>query len=126
MGGSRKGARKVLIFMTDGNSEPETPLRELRDIADKLKSRDVVIYTIAVGDKIKNDELNVIATKENADDTNYMFEVDSFEGLAGITNKLAGELCRPHYWLVAIPLGIIALVFVVQYFLDRKEAQDHV
>lgn len=86
--GSRPNVNKVLIVITDGESNDRNDLSSATSLADNKK---IVRFAIGVGDAFNNDraknELDTIAsTKEN------VFQVESFNALDKIRQTLQAKL----------------------------------
>jgi uncharacterized protein YegL len=85
-GGHRPGVPQVLIVMTDGNSNyPATTKIE----ADKLKSIGVNVFSIGIGKKIHDQQLQQIAS-----DSKKVFRASNFDELVNFIGTLAEKTCR--------------------------------
>ncbi|XP_017166336.1 integrin alpha-M-like isoform X2 [Poecilia reticulata] len=88
--GSRSNVKRILIVITDGESDDHQNLPAATQLADKKK---IVRFVIGVGDAFTTDrakeELKTIASKP-ADD--FVFEVGSFDALDKIRNNLQAKI----------------------------------
>ncbi|XP_014870615.1 integrin alpha-X-like isoform X2 [Poecilia latipinna] len=88
--GSRSNVKRILIVITDGQSNDPEQLPTATQLADKKK---IARFVIGVGDASKTDEakeeLKTIASQP-AD--NFVFEVGSFDALDRIQNNLQAKI----------------------------------
>ena len=139
MKAARESSDKILLFMTDGNSQDKNnqpqSIATIAGLADQLKNKGVKIFVIAVGAKTNQRELEAIssATCESTgldtervctDTEKYIIKVDNFDGLDGIIEDLAGQVCNHQFWMAGIPILIAILFIIVRIALDRREANS--
>ena len=119
---TRKNSKRILIFVTDGKSDPPDDIIDIIQEAERLKSQEeVVIFTVGIGEHYLKEEVSGIASGTGTGKNKYMFHVNNFEALDNITGELAQEVCSPHYWLIGIPLAIIIAFYILIWFLDYRE-----
>jgi len=136
---ARESSDKILLFMTDGNSQDKNnqpqSVATIAGLADGLKNKGVKIFVIAVGDKTNQRELEAISSstcesvgldteRVCADTEKYIIKVDNFDGLDGIIEDLAGQVCNHQFWMAGIPILIAILFIIVRIALDRREANS--
>ncbi|XP_048373385.1 integrin alpha-X-like isoform X2 [Sphaerodactylus townsendi] len=89
--GSRSGATKILIVITDGQ-KMEDPL-QYWDVIPEAERAGIVRYAIGVGSAFSSvqakNELDTIASSPSSE---HVFAVHSFEGLSGIQDKLQDKI----------------------------------
>ena len=87
--GSRDGVPKVLVVLTDGQSQSpiETQLQ-----AHKIHQTDIKVISIGIGSSVVKDELNTIAT-----DRGHVFTVANFNALKDIAVELEKQTCKGIY-----------------------------
>lgn len=119
---TRKHAKRILIFVTDGKSDPPDDIIDIVQEANRLKNDEqVVIFTVGIGESYLEEEVAGIASGVGTGKEKFMYHVNNFEALDGITGALAKEVCSPHYWLIAIPLVIIIAFWILIWYLDYRE-----
>jgi len=136
---ARESSDKILLFMADGNSQGKNnqpqSVATIAELADSLKNKGVEIFVIAVGDETNQRELEAISSstcKNTGTDTGrvcknsekYIIKVDNFDGLDGIIEDLAGQVCNHQYWMAGIPILVLILFIIVKIALDRREANS--
>ena len=75
--GDRPGVPDILILLTDGNQGIETKpelFPSLEAIAKKIKDRGITVITVAIGDRLNEPNLKLMATSEN-----HIFRSASFD-----------------------------------------------
>ena len=84
----RRNVDRVLVVVTDGRTTygTETLIDPLTD----LKMLKVTRFAVGVGDKVKENELNLIAS-----DKEYVAMVDNFDGFNKALARLNKTICRP-------------------------------
>jgi len=139
MKAARESSDKILLFMTDGNSQDKNnqpqSVATIAELADGLKNKGVKIFVIAVGDKTNQRELEAISSstckstgldtgRVCTDNEKYIIKVDNFDGLDEIIEDLAGQVCNHQFWMAGIPILIAILFIIVRIALDRREANS--
>lgn len=85
-GGARLSAKKVLLVITDGESNDRSSLKY---VASQAEAKNIVRFAIGVGDAFNNfrakEELNTIASDPDVD---HVFNVKDFDALKNILQKL--------------------------------------
>jgi translation elongation factor EF-1beta len=133
---TRSNSDKILLFMTDGESQGPNQLRQdlstIKQLADKLKEEGVRIYVIAIGESVDENELEAISSsqcestekkgKVCKNTEKFIKKVDDFDGLDDVIGELAGQVCEHQYWMAAIPIVVAILFVVIKLLLDRREA----
>ncbi|XP_042638895.1 integrin alpha-D [Orycteropus afer afer] len=89
--GARKGAKKILIVITDGQIYKD-PLK-YSDVIPLVESADIICYAIGVGDAFQEpaakEELNTIGSAPPQD---HVFMVDNFAALGSIQKELQEKI----------------------------------
>lgn len=135
---ARPSSDKILLFMTDGNSQDSSNLpqsiKQIGNSADVLKNKGVKVFVIAVGSKTNQRELEAISSSKcesSGEDggrvcsqtEKYIIKVDDFDGLDHIIGDLAGQVCNHQYWMAAVPIVVAILFVIVKVCLDKREAK---
>ncbi|KAE8283773.1 Collagen alpha-1(XII) chain Fibrochimerin Precursor [Larimichthys crocea] len=81
--GMRADSRKVLLLITDGESQDET-----RTPSQHLKDTGIQVYTIGVRDADKNELLSIVSNRD------ALYIVDDFSSLMSITDAVITNLCN--------------------------------
>nr|SPP68596.1 vWFA1-like domain containing protein vWFA105 [Colubraria reticulata] len=107
----RDGVERVIIYITSGVSiEPHLTLQ----LAEKVKQKGILMFSVGVGDKVDPEELEHIATE---DTEQFVYPVKTFDGLNNITQSLAPAVCEAPIPLV-VPVAPCPrpteLVFLVE------------
>uniref|UniRef100_A0A8D2IRS4 VWFA domain-containing protein n=1 Tax=Varanus komodoensis TaxID=61221 RepID=A0A8D2IRS4_VARKO len=88
--GSRDGATKILIVITDGKKTDDLPYRHVIPLAQKAE---IIRYAIGVGGAFSTtsakQELRDIASEPKDE---HIFKVDNFDALRGIQNQLQDRI----------------------------------
>ncbi|XP_064630158.1 collagen alpha-4(VI) chain-like isoform X2 [Lineus longissimus] len=79
--------RQVAVIITDGISLDGGKTIEA---AKKTKEKGIIIITIGVGQKIKFEELEEVASRKD-----YVFAVDDYDELASLVSRIGPSACRP-------------------------------
>eukprot|EP00794_Sanderia_malayensis_P017458 gene17458-19205_t len=88
--GSRKGAPKMLLLLTDGKSQ--SSYHTLSNSATMLKNNFVNIMSIGIGRAPKRSELELIASRPIQ---NHVFQVADAYALSRIVSAVKTEACKP-------------------------------
>lgn len=86
-----QGTPKVTVLLTDGYSNG----RAVAGPADQLRKLGVNIFSIGVGHYVNPSELKVIASDP---DSTHVFQMNSFNDLAGWVDKLSAVSCDGKWW----------------------------
>ena len=84
------GIPKVLVLITDGLSNGKSVLEP----ANKLRNLGVSIFSIGVGNRVSEQELNEIATDP---DEEYVFLLKTFNDLSSWVDRLSSVSCSGKY-----------------------------
>ncbi|XP_076097610.1 collagen alpha-5(VI) chain-like isoform X1 [Mytilus galloprovincialis] len=109
--GARDGIPKVLIVLTDGQSQspPDTAIQ-----ARNLHKTDIKVISIGIGSSVNKDELITIAT-----DPGHAFTVANFSALKDIALELEKQTCKDE-----TPLGLCgAATADVVFVLDASSSE---
>lgn len=92
--GARDGIPKVLIVLTDGQSQspPDTAIQ-----AGNLHKTDIKVISIGIGSSVNKDELVTIAT-----DPGHAFTVANFSALKDIALELEKQTCKGNVLFLCI------------------------
>ncbi len=89
-------AKQVLVLLTDGvptypkdPNEPEFPVQYARSAANEIKSEEVNVYTIGLGEELNEDLLREMATKPE-----QYYNAASGAELGGIYQAIASSICK--------------------------------
>lgn len=119
----RSQAKHILIFMTDGRSDPPQSIEQIGNAADKLKELNTEIFSIEIGQAYLETEIWRIASGIG-EKAKYVYAVESFNALTGITDSLGEKLCTPNYWLLVIPIVVLIALFILIKYLDWREVRQ--
>ncbi|XP_077976576.1 uncharacterized protein LOC120334548 isoform X8 [Styela clava] len=81
----RKGAKKIVVLITDGESEDDVEAS-----ATLIKALGAKVFVVGIGD-VSEDELVEISSEP---DRKFLFRADDFEELENIRKKLQWGICR--------------------------------
>lgn len=120
-GGGRKGARDVVILITDGRNmgtpNPQTAAAELK------ASHGATVITIGIGKTCSLTELKLVASQES-----LVFTVNTFEELGSILDLIMFVTCTGTFGLVSKNKGIgVSLTFLSPIFaaLSRRDGKGN-
>ena len=83
--GARGNVPRIAIMVTDGgSSNPAAAIKA----ADKLRTENIAVMTVGVGNRVNNLELTNIADKSD-----YVFNVGNYDNLDSITDQLINQMC---------------------------------
>ncbi|CAH1788564.1 unnamed protein product [Owenia fusiformis] len=88
--GDRPNAPNLIIFITDGESNPKEDAR-LQRVTDDVRARGITVFAIGVGTEINEGELRLMATDPDRD---HLFNVTNFESLNQISQALVEASCE--------------------------------
>ena len=91
--GGRHNARKIVLLVTDGQSNKQTHLTIPN--ADNLKNMGVAIYVVAVGSNIRGigEMVKVAGTNDRYTPVeNYLFRVHDYNGLLNVTKMVVKKV----------------------------------
>ena len=86
--GDRSGVRDIVIVISDGysNVNYQNTVRE----ADRIKSNDMHVYTVAIGDSPHFSEMNAISSDP---DSEYAYYVPSLSDVKAVASDILDNLC---------------------------------
>ena len=84
----RRNVDQVLVVVTDGRTSSGT--KKLKNRLKYLKMLKVTRFAVGVGDKVDENELNLIAN-----DKEHVTKVDNFDGFNKALARLKKTICRP-------------------------------
>ena len=87
---ARTGVKKIMVVVTDGNSNVlnETTIPQ----ADLARAEGILVFVIGIGDSVNDAELLGIG---NTPSDTYVYHVEDFEALPGITQAIVEGTCEP-------------------------------
>jgi len=83
---ARPDAKRVIVVLTDGDSQDKIATKKA---ADRARKMDIAVYAIGVGPKISREELHMIAT-----DGTHVIPTPSYLDLNHILNQLKVKICN--------------------------------
>jgi uncharacterized protein with von Willebrand factor type A (vWA) domain len=85
---SRPGAAKVIIVITDGESNDRLYTQHA---ADNAKSDGIILFSVGVGSRVNNGELNYMATKPTC---THVFTVSGYDEIKALKEEVIQSSCR--------------------------------
>ncbi|PVD20005.1 hypothetical protein C0Q70_20499 [Pomacea canaliculata] len=86
--GGRSDVTRMVVIITDGESRMA---KETVAAAESLKSKNVTVFAIGVGNQIDVAELRAMASQPSSE---FVFEVTNFQALSGIKKELVTRTCK--------------------------------
>ena len=114
----------ILIFLTDGKAfsgGQDQNVNDIKKVARDLKNKGIKIYSVGVGNDLKEYELKAIAS---APSDKFVRKVDDFDELQKLGKQIGEEICEPNWYLGIIPLAIALALIALKYYLNKKELND--
>lgn len=88
---SRPGAAKVVITITDGQSND---VISTQHAADNAKNNGIIMFSVGVGSRIDTTELNTIASSPSC---THVFTVSGYDEIKALKEELIQSSCRGGY-----------------------------
>jgi len=82
----RRGAKKILVILTDGQSNSRNGDFKVDKMADKARSQRIVVLAVGIGKDVHRPELDAMAGNDD-----HVFQSDGYSGLSKLTAKLSAE-----------------------------------
>jgi len=82
----RRGAKKILVILTDGQSNSRNEAFKVDKMADKARSQRIVVLAVGIGKDVHRPELDAMAGNDD-----HVFQSDGYSGLSKLTAKLSAE-----------------------------------
>lgn len=86
--GSRNTAAKVLIVITDGNSND---IFDTKHAAEKAHGQNIVTFAVGVGSLIGKNELDIIGTTPSC---THVFTVNDYSEIKALKEEIQKSTCR--------------------------------
>ncbi|CAC5383552.1 COL6A [Mytilus coruscus] len=96
-GGRGGKVPKIAIIITDG--EP-TDIVDTHRLAKEVKQQGIIIFAIGVGDHMKEDEINLLASDPK---NKHAFLVENYDSLSFIEAALANKTCTAAIQTISMP-----------------------
>ncbi|XP_062597477.1 uncharacterized protein LOC134258895 [Saccostrea cucullata] len=91
--GSRPNAAKVLIVITDGQSND---MLNTQHAADNAKNNGIIMFSVGVGSRIDHSELNYMATTPSC---THVFTVSGYDEIKALKEELIQSSCRAPVYI---------------------------
>jgi len=82
----RRGAKKILVVLTDGQSNSRNGDFKVDKMAEKARKRRIVVLAVGIGKDVHRPELDAMAGNDD-----HVFQSDGYSGLSKLTAKLSAE-----------------------------------